>query len=191
MHFISRRHHWHEQQNQNRIPNILSFNLLGNCLLDTIGESVKRWVVATLGWNVKIVVFHHFQIVHQQLVIFLKLAVQRQSWVSRENEEPWVVDECQIPIFGIKPNTYGILLTVFSKMIRSLEFLTKATSDVGKVRPPILIFNLLFLSWRLKVEVFPLALVFDKLFQVEALFFYAADNVFSLGAIAKMADDIS
>ena len=133
--------------------------------------------------------FHNFQIVHNQLVFFLKLAVQRQSWVSRENEKPWVVDECQIPIFGIKPNTYGILLTVFSKMVSSLELLTKATSDVGKVRPPILIFNFLF--WRLNVEVFPLALVFDKLCQVEALSFYAADNVFSLGAIAKVADDIS
>ena len=116
-----------------------------------------------LGRDIKVVVLDHFQLVHKDLVILLELAVQRKSRVSRENEKPRVMDECQIPIVGIKPDIYGILISVFSKMIRSLEFLTKATSDVGKVRPPILIFNLLFLSWCLKVEVFSLALVFDKL----------------------------
>ena len=37
---------------------------------------------------------------------------------------------------------------------------------------------------------FPLSFVFDKISQVKTLLFNAADNVFSLSAIAEMPDDV-
>ena len=73
-------------------------------------------------------------------------------------------------------------------MICSFELLTKATSDVGKVRSPILLFKNLFIS--AGVKVLPLTLVLDNLSQVKTLPFYAADNVLTLGTIAKMPDNI-
>ena len=99
------------------------------------------------------------------------------------------MDECQIPIVGIKPDVYGTLVNVFSKMIRSMELLTKTASHIGKVRPPILHFDNLFSS-AFGVKVLPLALVLDNLSQVESLPFYAADDVLTLGTIAKMPDNI-
>ena len=99
------------------------------------------------------------------------------------------MDECQIPIIGIKPNIYGILLYIFSKMIRSLELLTEANSYIGKVRPPILVFDNLFSS-AVGVKVLPLRLVLDNLFWVKTLPFYAADDVLTLSTIAKMPDNI-
>ena len=73
-------------------------------------------------------------------------------------------------------------------MICSFELLTKATSDVGKVRSPILLFKNIFIFAGMKV--LPLALVLDNLSQVKTLPFYAADNVLTLGTIAKMANNI-
>ena len=73
-------------------------------------------------------------------------------------------------------------------MIRSLKLLTKATSDVGKVGPPILVFDTLLISPGVKV--FPFTLVLDNLPQVKTLPFYAADNVLTLSTIAKMPNNI-
>ena len=98
------------------------------------------------------------------------------------------MDECQIPIVGLKPHIYGIRHYIFSKMIRSLELLTKATSDVGKVGSPILLFKNLFIS--AGVKVLPFTLIFDNLSQVKTFPFYAADNVLTLSTIAKMANNI-
>ena len=73
-------------------------------------------------------------------------------------------------------------------MIHSLELLTKATSDVGKIGSPILVHNTLFIS--AGVKVLPLTLVLENISQVKTLPFYAADNVLTLSTIAKMPNNI-
>ena len=163
------------------------FYLLWNCLLDTLGKTVIGWIVAALGWDVKVSMLDHFQIVLEELVRLLKLAVQRKSRISWEDEKVRVMDECQIPMIGIEPNIDGTRLYVCTKMICSLELLTNTTSDVREVWLPIVIYNNLFLSGHVKV--LPLPLVFDDISQLKTLPFYAADNVFTPSAIAKMLNN--
>ena len=76
----------------------------------------------------------------------------------------------------------GILNNIFPKVIQTLMHSAETSSTEGKVSSPILLDNNLFLSGEMKV--LPLALVFDNFAQNKTLPFDAADNVFTLSAIA-------
>ena len=82
----------------------------------------------------------------------------------------------------------GILIDIFPKVIRTLIHSAETSFTEGKVRSPILLDNHLFLSREMKAP--SLALVFDNFAQIKTLPFDAADNVFTLSAIAKMPNNI-
>ena len=158
------------------------------CLLHTIGETVRGGGLARLGWDVEVLVLHHFQLVENELVRPLKLAVHMHSRISWKDEKFRVIDKSQIPKIRIEPNVNGILIDIFPKVIRTLIHSAETSFTEGKVRSPILLDNNLFLFREMKA--LSLALVFDNFAQIKTLSFDAADNVFTLSAIAKMPNNI-